>query len=1086
PYNVESITFTPVANHSFAILSGEYNNVVLTEGVAKDVVIKVTAQDGTTTKEYKVTVTRQKCTDNTLKGLTTDKGQLSPAFSSFVVDYTINVPYEIDKITLAPVANHATATLSSDYTNKALAVGNNTIEITVTAQDGTPKVYTVTVIRAEASTDATLKELGLSTGTLSPVFNSATTEYTVTVPYNVESITFTPVANHSFAILSGEYNNVVLTEGVAKDVVIKVTAQAGGEPKEYKVTVTRQKCTDNTLKGLTTDKGQLSPAFSSSVVDYTINVPYEIDKITLTPVANHATATLSSDYTNKALAVGNNTIEIIVKAQDGTEKKYTVTVVRAEASTDATLKELGVSEGTLSPKFNSATEKYTVNVPYKVSTITITAKVNHSKATMSNAHTNVALVAGEAKDIKITVTAESGATKTYTVTVTRGLPSTDASLKKLDISSGKLAPAFDPTKLEYTVNVPFTTKTFTLTPVQNFAEAKLSGTYKNVTLKEGENKLRVVVTAEDGKTKKEYVVNVIRAESEKINDLTSLEIEGIKLDKEFSSSVTEYSVTVPYTTGSITVKFAKAGNFSTVNVKSPYKVTLVAGKVNDVVIEVKSQAGQAKKYVIHVTRTAAATDSTLEYITPFESKLIEEFDPAITEYTMKVSTRIENMDFNFEPANEFATAKIEGQNKLVLGENTFKITVTAQDGSKTVYTIVVTQVELPDDAKLSSLKVNGEEVKLSDDVREYIFALPIGTKEALIEYVTSDEFATAVLEGDTVLNEDGVDNIFNITVTAQDGTESVYTLQIYFRELETESTLIDLWDDRHSFEFDPEVTEYAFDVPYYVQSLTFGYTCAGDYAKVAVYGPEKLLADAENEFTIIVTAEDESYTVYKVVVTRKMMTDVTKLDTLVPSFGALDFVSEVTEYKLSVPYSVSTVTFTYTAKDENAVVTVKGVDELTVGAINVFEFKVEVENGDYTVYTVEITRDNISTDSKLSSIVLNSSAIEGFDPDVFEYVVEIPNSVSSVMLEYVCEHIMAKASVTSKPEELIVGENVYVITVIAEDEITTTEYTVKVIRADVDSDSTLSGLNSNVGEIEFDPAKTDYEINVENDVTSQQ
>ena len=58
-----------------------------------------------------------------------------------------------------------------------LPVGDNTITVEVTAEDGTTmKTYTVTVARA-VSSDASLSSLSLSGLTLSPSFSSTTTTY---------------------------------------------------------------------------------------------------------------------------------------------------------------------------------------------------------------------------------------------------------------------------------------------------------------------------------------------------------------------------------------------------------------------------------------------------------------------------------------------------------------------------------------------------------------------------------------------------------------------------------------------------------------------------------------------------------------------------------------------------------------------------------------------------------------------------------------------------------------------------------------------------------------------------------------------
>jgi uncharacterized protein (TIGR02145 family) len=87
-------------------------------------------------------------------------------------------------------------------------------------------------------------------------------------------------------------------------------------------------------------------------------------------------------------------------------------------STDATLKDIEVNEGTLSPTFASATVAYTVHVAEGVSSITVTGIPNHRGASVAGNVTDLPLTECGDNTITLTVTAEDGAThKTYTVTV---------------------------------------------------------------------------------------------------------------------------------------------------------------------------------------------------------------------------------------------------------------------------------------------------------------------------------------------------------------------------------------------------------------------------------------------------------------------------------------------------------------------------------------------------------------------------------------------------------------------------------------------------------------------------------------------
>ncbi|RUT29017.1 hypothetical protein EJP77_16585 [Paenibacillus zeisoli] len=92
------------------------------------------------------------------------------------------------------------------------------------------------------------------------------------------------------------------------------------------------------LSGLTLDQGTLSPAFIPEGTSYNAAVAYPVSSIKVTPSTadSHATITengvgVASGHPSSAinLNVGNNVITIVVTAQDGTTKTYTITVTRA-------------------------------------------------------------------------------------------------------------------------------------------------------------------------------------------------------------------------------------------------------------------------------------------------------------------------------------------------------------------------------------------------------------------------------------------------------------------------------------------------------------------------------------------------------------------------------------------------------------------------------------------------------------------------------------------------------------------------------------------------------------------------------------
>lgn len=208
------------------------------------------------------------------------------------------------------------------------------------------------------------------------------------------------------------------------------------------------------LFGLTLDGGNFSPAFSNSVTSYSTTVSSTTSSISISPVTADGNATVRVNGVVVAsgnsslpinLAVGANTITVDVTALDGTQKTYTLLVTR-QASTNADLSALALSDGTLSPVFSGTTTSYTASVPYGVSTITATPTsadnaasitVNGLPVASGSPSAPISLAVG-ANVIPILVTAGDGlTTRTYTLTVNRSATSINYTFTQ--ISAGTLA-----------------------------------------------------------------------------------------------------------------------------------------------------------------------------------------------------------------------------------------------------------------------------------------------------------------------------------------------------------------------------------------------------------------------------------------------------------------------------------------------------------------------------------------------------------------------------------------------------------------------------------------------------------------------
>jgi DNA-binding beta-propeller fold protein YncE len=202
--------------------------------------------------------------------------------------------------------------------------------------------------------------------------------------------------------------------------------------------------------------------------------------------------------------------------------------VLARNSHNANLRDLVLSDGTLTPAFDPAVTSYTTTVSGLVPFITLTPYNAQDYATIFVNGTQV--YSGWSSDpidlamgttvITTTVNAEDGVTKkNYILTVTR-VPSSDASLSGLEINHGTLAPDFYTDDTSYTAVVSNSINSLKLRPTASagvYAAITVNGVSVTsgsssapISLHAGENLITTTVTAQDGVATQDYLVSVTR------------------------------------------------------------------------------------------------------------------------------------------------------------------------------------------------------------------------------------------------------------------------------------------------------------------------------------------------------------------------------------------------------------------------------------------------------------------------------------------------------------------------------------------------------------------------------------------------
>lgn len=89
---------------------------------------------------------------------------------------------------------------------------------------------------------------------------------------------------------------------------------------------------NNALSALTVSAGTLTPAFDPAITEYTLSLPSQSDRLTITANPSDSRATVQGDG-DISLQDGETSLSVVVTAEDGSAKTYTITVQVAQAPT---------------------------------------------------------------------------------------------------------------------------------------------------------------------------------------------------------------------------------------------------------------------------------------------------------------------------------------------------------------------------------------------------------------------------------------------------------------------------------------------------------------------------------------------------------------------------------------------------------------------------------------------------------------------------------------------------------------------------------------------------------------------------------
>ena len=871
-----------------------------------------------------------------------------------VVDGAVTLARGITSATVLATLSSAFASYTVDGAD-ALNPGANTVTVTVTAQDGTTADTEITVTVTQPSTVNTLSSI-----TVDEVVVTAGS--TVNKANGTESVAVvaTPTSNVATAVVSG---NTDLNTGL-NTVTITVTAESGAVAT-YTFTVDVAKSSVKTLSSITVGGETVVAGGSIDLSAGTTSV-----NVLALATSSEATVSVSGDT---GLVAGPNTVTITVTAEDLTTADYTFTANVLSLSEVTSLSVFTVNG-------QDALTNETINVGNEVTEAFVVAQTTSSAATYE-VTSETALATPGSYTITVVVTAENtNFTRTYNVTVIRAAALSDnANLGSIKIGETDIEVGSD-----YGVPAGTTQVEVVATAEAEDASVSVSGT---TGLKTGTNVVTVFVTAANSRVAS-YTFNVVVALSNNA-DLTAITVNGTEVDLEdltFDVPAITTSVVVSATTSDVDATFAVTGQNA-----------LVTG-ANEVVITVTAaDLTTTREYKLNVVRAALSSNTDLGVVT-LNGVEVEADD------NVEVPNGTTEVFVTATAADSESTAVVTGTSPLVTGANTVTIVVTAPSGATETYTITVTVRALSNDTSLAVFTVDGETVTDAasitlDGTKNYVAVVAQATDAgATVEVTGTTNFAYG-------------ENQVKVTVTAEDGTQEVFTIFVIFPNLtdtSLETFTIDGSDvvDGDVIEIESGVTDVEIEaVP----------TDANATAEIEGGAG---LEPGENTVTVTVTAADgETVKVYTV--------------TLNVAFSGDNTLSEFTLNGEAIEDGASVELAAYTTEvevvavptDENATVDITGADALEPGE-NTIEVTVTAANGDVAVYSIFITV-LLSAETGVSEILVAGESV--LDGDVV-LTTDLETTEADVEVTTIDEN--ATVEVTGNTD-LLPGDNEIVITVTA-------------------------------------------------------
>ncbi len=960
--SVTSTTVTATASHSGASVSIDPGaEVDLAEG-ANQITVTVTAEDGTTTETYTMTVTRAALPTATIAAGTT------PVTEGTAATYTVTLdPAAPEALTVAVTVTESGSALSgTPPASVAFAKGATSASLSVpTIGDS--------IVEAHSTVTATV-----TAGTAYTVGSTSSASVTV---QDDDAATFT-VSTDAAAIAEGE--SATLTVAISNGVTF---------------------AEDQTIS--------LAASGTASTSDYT-GLP---STLTLAAGASSVTATLAASADQEEEAAET----VTVTASHGGSTIGSATVTINSISRDATLAALslsGVDIGT----FSKAVTSYQASVANSVTATTVTATATHSGATVRIEPGSQVTLAEGANQITVTVTAEDGTTTgTYTITVTRAaLPTATIAAGTTPVTEGTAAtytvtldPAA-PAALTVAVSVTESGSALSGTPPMSVAFAKgatratLSVPTIGDSIVEAHSTVTATVTVGTGYTVGSTSSATVTVEDDDAATFTVSAAPEAIAEGESATLTVAISNGVTFAEAQ-TISLVASGTASTSDYTGlPSTLTLAAGAAS-ITATLAASADQEEEDAETVTVTASHGGSAIGSATVTINSIsrdatlatlslsgvdIGTFSRSVTSYQASVANSVTSTTVTATASHSGARVSIDPGSRVTLAEgvNRITVTVTAGDGTtRKTYTVTVTRAALPvvsiaavkERARGPIGEVTASRTGPTTEPLEVQVQMTntrtTETRTLTFRFVSGQSTMTRQAQaGDNKVVEDDITVTWTLldgegyTVSDQRGSASVVLEESDVPEFSVTVEPNDIAEGESATVTVAITNGVTFAEEQTISLATSGTASGSDYSgvprTVTLYAYRssartatlKAAVDREEEDaeTVTVTASHGGATIGSATVTINSVSDDATLSAL--SLSGIDigtFSGAATSYQARVEQSVQTTTVTATANHSEAKVSIDPGSEVSLAeGANRITITVTAESGTRKTYTVTVTR----------------------------------------------------------------------------------------------------------------------------------